>query len=189
MIVRADDLSVGAFQRGAGEHHRFVGTAERAAVTGADALMLFVARGVGEGASAEDNVAAMAHIIEQSHAVGMPILVETEAWGETVTDPKHADVLVEGCRLAAELGADVVNPRYPASVDDNAAPRRGVPGPRDGARRSKVDAGHLSKQTEDVLSAKVAGCVYGRNVWQDDAPASLGRELAGRVHGRAGAAE
>lgn len=183
-IVRLDYLTIDALTKPYGDRHRVVCTPARAAQLGADGVVMYLMFGADDGATFADNVAAVGEAIGEAHRAGLAFVVEVVNWGSTATNRRDAEVLTYGCRVAAELGADVIKTEYTGDPDSMARLVAGCPTPvlvLGGAKTGSEEA--LLDMTRDALRSGVAGVVYGRNVWQADDPARVGGAVRALVHG------
>ena len=185
-IVRADWIVNDPRLNDLGEAYRVLVSPTHAAHLGADAFILFLILGVQEGAMFADNVRAVAAAAEEAHKVGLPLLVETVAWGSRVTDRKDADLLAFGCRMAAELGADAVKTEWTGDVASMRQVIEGCPAPVLVLGGPKTDTPEPTlAATRGAMDAGAKGVVYGRNVWQADDPVDVARQLREIIHGGA----
>ena len=124
----------------------------------------------------ERNVEAVADLAERLRGTGVPLIVEPVQWGSRVpdalaTDPEYA---ADACRMAWEVGADILKAPYTGEPDSFAdlVERSPVPvtvlgGPASGSTRAMLG---------DVASAVDCGArgpIIGRSVWQTDDPQSV----------------
>ena len=58
----------------------------------------------------------MARLAERAQRVGVPLIVEVTAWGQHAVNQTDPDLLTFGCRVAAELGADLVKTPFTGDV-------------------------------------------------------------------------
>jgi fructose-bisphosphate aldolase, class I len=183
ILLRADWLILDERLKYLGEQHRMLCTPAEAAAMGADALAVFLVLGVADGATFADNVEAVASTARAAARVGLPVLVETVLWGSRATDQRDPELLALGCRMAAELGADVVKTQFTGDQETMAGVVGGCPvpvlvlgGPRTGDETALLD------ETRAALAAGARGVVYGRRLWQADKPAELAAALRTLLH-------
>lgn len=182
-ICRLDLVHIADQTRPLGEQHRMVCSAREAAALGAGAVVTYLILGPGQGEMFADNVAAIARVREEAHALGMPLIVEAVDWGSRAADEPDPDLLTFGCRLAAELGADVIKTEYTGDPDTMRPIVEGCPVPvlvLGGPQAETEEA--LLDDTRDALEAGARGVVYGRNVWQADDPAGIASRIRKIVH-------
>lgn len=183
-IVRLDYLTMDPRTKPYGDRHRLVCSPTRAAQLGADAVVMYFMLGADDGATFADNLASVGHAIDEAHRIGVAFVAEVVNWGSAAGDRRDADLLTYGCRLAAELGADVIKTEYTGDPQSMARLVAACPAPvlvLGGAKADSEEA--LFDMTRDALGAGVAGVVYGRNVWQADDPARVGGAVRALVHG------
>ena len=126
----------------------------------------------------------IAGVISAAEPFGLPVMVEPIC----LAAPRPADAVAieaDGCRMAAELGADIIKVMYPGDPDVLSAwcAELGLPvvilgGPAGGG----VD--ELCALVEESVAAGARGITIGRRVWQrpiDEATEVLDR-LAKIVH-------
>jgi fructose-bisphosphate aldolase, class I len=155
----------------------------RAAVLGVEGVKVLMPWDV----SPEERAARSAlvgEVIVASEEFGLPVMVEPIC----LASPRPAEAIAieaDGCRMAAELGADIIKVMYPGDPDVLAAwcSELGVPvvilgGPAGGS----VD--DLCTMVKESIAAGARGITIGRRVWQrpiQEAADLLG-QLAGIVH-------
>lgn len=176
-ILRADLWVMDNRVRRERDQHRLLADPEDAVRLGADALAVMLVLGAPDDVFA-DNAAEVARLAERAHRVGVPLIVEVTAWGQHVSDQLDPALLTFGCRVAAELGADLVKTPFTGTVSSMTALIRGCPvpvlvlgGPRMNSDEELLDS------TRYALEAGARGLVYGRNVWQASDPVKLTRAL------------
>lgn len=154
---------------------RAVATVADAVQLGADAVGYTVY--VGSRHEAE-MLTEFGRILDEAHAVGLPVFGWMYPRGESVPDPHDPKAIAYAARVGLELGADVLKLYYPGSAD-------GVAGLVKVAGRSKVliaggtkaAPAEFAAQITAVLAAGAAGLAVGRNVWQADDPEAVARQL------------
>jgi len=127
-------------------------------------------------------VAALARECERSE---MPLMVEPVLWGQSIPEARKADAELVGnaCRIAVELGADIVKGPYVADAAALATivERLPVPVVLLGGPRLE-DARAVLQIAINAISAGVRGIVFGRNVFQRPDAEAMIRALRGIVH-------
>jgi DhnA family fructose-bisphosphate aldolase class Ia len=181
-IVRIDHLLARDFARGRGEHHRMLCSVDDAIARGADAVLVFLIDGFEDGATFADNIAAVSRVVADARRFGVPVIVESVLWGARSTDERDPEGLAAACRMAAELGADVVKTQHTG----DAASMRGVIEACSvpvmvlgGAPTSDPRA--LVDYTIEAIEAGAAGVIFGRNVYLSE-DADVIDELRNLVH-------
>lgn len=123
-------------------------------------------------------------IEQQAHDYGLACVVWAYPRGRYVKDEKSPEMVAYAARVALELGADVVKINYPGSVDS----MKWVVA---SAGRCKVISAGGSKQPDAEFLAKVkdimagggSGLAVGRNVWQNENPEKISKEIAKVIFG------
>ena len=186
-IVRTDFLLVGERIEGLGEHYRVLCSPEEAASLGAEATIMFLALGVKNGAMIAENAQAVAKAAHSSHRIGMPLLVEVVLWGDRLVETQDPQLLAWGCRMAAELGADIVKTEYTGGSETMAEVIEGCPVPVLilGGTKTESEA-VLLETTRDAVDAGARGVVYGRNIWQAEEPLRISASIQEVLHGACG---
>lgn len=183
-IVRCDWIINDPYINDLGEGYRVLISPSQALALGADAAVMFLMIGAGDGALFADNVRAVAQAAQEAHGAGIPLIVEVVLWGTRIEDKKDADRLAWGSRMAVELGADAIKTEYtgdPTSmrkiIDTCGAPVLLL----GGSKSSDPEA--LWQGTRAAIDAGAKGVIYGRNVWQHDDPVAVSQRLRAIIHG------
>ncbi len=150
--------------------------------------MVSVAQAVAEGADlvigslslknpdeAEDarNVEVFSACVSQKRLLGIPLIGEVYPTGGDEKQPEelHDEIFI-GCRIAAELGADLVKTFYTGRRFNEITAATPVPILALGAKKLPKECDALKLASEAVL-AGARGIVFGRNVIQSKEPARL----------------
>ena len=183
-VLRADWTILDERMKDLGEQYRVLLAPRDAAVLGAGALVMYLIQGPEEGAMLADNARAVARAAREAHEVGLPLIVEATLWGSRISEKKDPDLLAYGCRMAAELGADMVKTEYTGDPETMAGVVEGCPVP------VLTLGGARSDSEEDVVEAArgaieggAKGIIFGRNVWQAEDPVKMSASLREAVHG------
>jgi class I fructose-bisphosphate aldolase len=157
---------------------------EQAAALGVDAVKVLMPWNVPMPGKAP-LVSMISSVIEAAAPLGMPVMVEPIAF-EMPRGPEAVAIEEHGCRVAMELGADILKVAYPGDPDTLAAwcselrvPMVMLGGPKGGTTEE------LLALVEDAVKGGASGIVIGRRVWQrpiDEAAQLLG-QLYQIVHG------
>ena len=183
-ILRADWAFLDERVEHLGEQYRVLCTPQDAAALGAEAVVMYLILGVADGAVVADNAQAVAGGAREAHRVGLPLIVETVLWGSSISDQRDPDLLAFGCRMAAELGADVIKTEYTGDPETFAPVVEGCPAPVLVLGGPKTDSEEdLVETTRGAMEAGAKGVVYGRNIWQADDPARVAGAVREVVHG------
>ena len=183
-IVRADFIINHPFLDDLGEGYRQICSAANAVRLGADAVVMFLMIGAGNGDLFKENVTALTRMAEAAHTVGLPLIVESVLWGTRIENKKDPEMLAFGARMAVELGADAIKTEYtgdPATMRDII---ESCPAPvllLGGTRTDDPEA--LWQGTRNAIEVGAKGVIYGRNVWQNDDPIAVSRRLREIIHG------
>jgi class I fructose-bisphosphate aldolase len=164
-------LTVDTYWRGDSGAHVLTTSLDRAAALGVDAVKVLMPWDV----QADERAARselIGRVIGAAEPFGLPVMVEPVC----LSSPRPADAVAieaDGCRMAAELGADIIKVTYPDDADVLSAwcAELGVPivilgGPSQGT------AEDLCTMVEHAIGAGARGITIGRRVWQrplDDA--------------------
>ena len=176
-------LTIDTYWRGESGAHVLTTSLDRAAALGVDAVKLLMPWDVPpEERAARSEL--IGRVITAAEPLGLPVMVEPIC----LSSPRPPDAIAieaDGCRMAAELGADILKVMYPDDPDLLGAwcSELGVPivilgGPAQGT------AEDLCAMVEHAIAAGARGITIGRRVWQrpfDEATELLTR-LAGIVH-------
>jgi class I fructose-bisphosphate aldolase len=176
-------LTIDTYWRGNTGAHVLTTSLERAAALGVDAVKLLMPWDVAPEERAARS-ALIGGVISAAEPLGLPVMVEPIC----LSSPRPADAVAieaDGCRMAAELGADILKVMYPDDPELLSAwcSELGVPlvilgGPAAGT------AEELCTMVGQAVAAGARGIAIGRRVWQrpiDEAAEVLAR-LAAIVH-------
>lgn len=169
-----------------GEQHRLLLGIEESLRLGADGVKALLIFGRENLEVHADNVAMITELARAADVWGVPLLVEPVLWGRAATDEQRRDPLVlrSICRIAVELGADIVKAPFPADDSTFVEITRASPVPvviLGGPRMENADA--VVETARRAVRAGGAGVAFGRNVFQDADPAGIIRRLRTVVHG------
>jgi len=148
--------------------HCVSATVEQAIKYNADAVKVFFALGL-EHKLELDCYRNICKIVSECDKYDMPIMIEPTTDGQCISEDKKDDpeITADGCRIALELGADILKISYPKNKDALAAivENSHVPilirgGPKTGALSS------ILQITKDSVDAGAKGTIMGRYVWQ-----------------------
>jgi class I fructose-bisphosphate aldolase len=166
-----------------GGDHRLVTSVETAAALGVDGVKLLMPWDVPSSERAR-TAALIAGVVEDADRFGLPVMVEPVAL--EATGPEAVEVAAHGCRVAAEIGADILKVAHPG--DDGVlrswCEEIGVPVVLLGGGGSASSA-ELVSLVKGAIEAGASGIVIGRKLWgrpADEAVALLA-ELHALVHG------
>jgi class I fructose-bisphosphate aldolase len=176
-------LTIDTYCKGDAGRHVLMTSVERARALGVDAVKMLMPWDVPpEERAARSEV--IGEVIVAAEPLGLPVMVEPIC----LSSPRPADAVAieaDGCRMAAELGADIIKVMYPDDPNVLSAwcSELGVPlvilgGPDGGT------AEELCAMVEQAIAAGARGITVGRCVWQRpiDEATELLTQLAGVVH-------
>ncbi len=151
-------------------HSVFMTSVEGAVQEGADMVIGSLTLKNPEEAEDAQNVEVFAECVAQKKALGIPMIGEVYPTGGDDTKPEDLqDHIYIGCRMAAELGADMVKTFYTGPKFEDITKATPVPVLALGAKKTprEIDALHLAA---DAVRAGARGIVFGRNVLQAKSP-------------------
>lgn len=168
-----------------GEEHELLVSVEEAARLGADAVKLLLIFGRNEIGVHAKNVKAVAHVIETSERVGIPVMVEATLWGLGVPLSEQHDPtrIPHIARVAFELGADILKLPYAAGIFKALTEALPIPVTILGGPKSDSAEGFWA-MVEQAVEDGVRGVAFGRNVWQNADPKAQVDRLKAIVHKR-----
>lgn len=143
---------------------------ELAVKYGADAVKVLFPLGL-EPEITLDYYKDIAEIIKEADKHDMPVMIEPLTLGKYIPKDKKydANIIANGCRIAVELGADIIKTPFPgydgrevfAEICSNLhVPIVILGGPKKGSLKSIMDTARLG------IDAGAKGVIFGRNVWQ-----------------------
>ena len=163
-------------------------TVEQALASGADGVMAYLYVGHPDPEIEKLEIERNARIARECERLGMVFMVEALS-AQLRKNPEHrSDIKIQslGCRIAAELGADIVKAFYPGSLEKVTEMARTCPAPlllAGGAKATNPE--EAFSNADDAIKAGARGLVFGRNIFEaDDVRATVQRyrEIA---HGEA----
>jgi len=141
-------------------------SAHDALALGADIALAGFSLHTGDERMDADNIAVLAKHIAEKRAAGIPLIGEFyPAGAEDLVPEKLQEQVAIGCRIAAELGADMIKTFYTGKEFEKIVAATPVPIFGLGARKTprEIDALHLAA---NEIRAGARGVVFGRNVVQ-----------------------
>ena len=119
------------------------------------------------------NVEVFSDCVSQKRALGIPLIGEVYPTGGDDFKPEDLqDEIFIGCRIIAELGADLVKTFYTGKRFSEITAATPVPVLALGAKKLPKESDAL-RLAADSIEAGARGIVYGRNVIQSKDPARL----------------
>ncbi len=138
------------------------------------------------------NLRIVAELARECEVSEMPLMVEPVLWGEAIADHRRADpqLVANACRIAVELGADIIKGPYVADQEALATLVRRTPVPVVLLGGPRLDDAHAVLDiASNAMRAGVRGIVFGRNVFQRSDADAMIRALRSIVHEGATSAE
>lgn len=125
----------------------------------------------------------LAKLVDEGERYGIPVLAVTAVGREMTRDARYLSL---ACRIAAEIGAQMVKTYY---CEDFEKVVESCPVPviiAGGKKTSETDA---LKLTYNAIQHGAAGVDMGRNIWQSDHPVAMIKAVRAIVHENATAEE
>jgi len=151
---------------------------------GASAVMLYLVFGMNSTEAFVKNVEAVAGFAEACSEAGLPLYVESVLWGKNFAKEEQNDVkfVKHACRIAAELGADIIKAPYTGSRESFEEVVKGCYVPITVLGEAKGETNEVLKNVRDAMDAGAIGVVFGRNVWQSKEPEKMLGAISRLVH-------
>ncbi|MCJ7834622.1 hypothetical protein MUB23_04330 [Cuneatibacter sp. NSJ-177] len=155
---------------------------------GADAVISYGFPGIGVDA---ETLRIIGGLAAASDRYGLVSIAEMHACPSPgVADPYEPEVVASEARIASEFGADLVKTDYTGSVESFQTVTKACPVPIIIAGGKKCATPRDTfVMMQDALKAGAAGCVFGRQIWQDPCPLGMTKGLVALVHHGAGVEE
>lgn len=145
-------------------------SAQQAVALGADIVLVGMSIKTGSEAVDAENVAQVARCVAEKREIGVPIIGEVYPAGheDIAPEERHEQISI-GCRIAAELGADMVKTFHTGERFAEIVRSTPVPILALGSRKAprEVDALELAAA---AIRDGARGVVFGRNVIQARSP-------------------
>jgi DhnA family fructose-bisphosphate aldolase class Ia len=180
---RALVLKVSATARGDVPREVIIATVEGACRAGADAVGVLMQL---TPTTETDVIREIGTLGEECERHQLPFVVEAElpaAYEESRWFPEdQVAYLRRACRLAQELGADVIKTNWPGSSEGFHEIIGVVTAPVVVAGGPQVTEDTFFGMVEGALAAGAAGCSVGRNIFQAPDPQAMCERIAALVH-------
>lgn len=163
-----------------------LGDVANAAAAGADAIMSYQYIGHRDPELEKNEIKKNAQLARACEQFGLVFMVEALSARENTNpeDKKDAKVLSLSCRIAAELGADIVKCQPPGGLDNIEEIASTCPVPLLLAGGAKTETPEMAYQiAKDSMDAGAAGLVFGRNIFEAANPAEEVRRYREIIHG------
>ena len=159
---------------------------EQAVAAGAEAVMTYLYLGYSDPEREKMEIGRNARVARECERWGLVLMIEPRSARESAHPEDKTDpaLLAMYCRIAAEIGADMVKCIYPGSREALAQVVAGCPAPvlvAGGARSANAETAY--QQAREAMAAGAAGLVYGRNIYQADDPGGELDRYLQIVHG------
>ncbi len=158
---------------------------EDAAAAGADGVMSYLYMGHQDPEREKMEIMRNARFARACERWGIALMIEPRSAREKSypSDKKDTAILAFMCRVAAELGADLVKCIHPGGLEALQAVVEGCPAPvlvAGGARAAKPEDAYGHARV--AMRAGAAGLVYGRNIYEAANPAAELEKYLSIVH-------
>ena len=140
----------------------------------------------------KNNMKYLAKLALETRKYKVPLVVEPVMWGKKIDkkDKTDPELIENACRIAFELGADIIKAPYPGDrrtfekiVKNTPVPVLILGGPQMDTRKD------VFKTVHDSIKAGARGIFFGRNIWQNDNPEGMITSLRAIVHEKASVEE
>ena len=157
---------------------------EEVSACGIDAVMTYMYLGQKDTALEQAEIARNTRIVRECERHGIGVIIEPRSALEGVDpDALSAKVMSLYCRIAADIGADLVKALWPGSVEDFAAVTSTCYTPVLLAGGAGGEDPHSTLQlAADALRAGAKGVMFGRRIFRAQQPAGVLRALNAVVH-------
>lgn len=182
IVTRIDYPLVADFAYHGAEAHQMICTPERAASLGADAVVMCLVAGYGDIATHATNLKAVSDTAESCTKLGLPLIVEAVLWGKRLNDKRDTTELARICRIAAELGADMVKTQPPRDTKGMAEIVQSCPVPVAALGGSSLSSREANELAHMSISGGAHGLIFGRNIWDRENPLEICAQLSHIVH-------
>ena len=171
--------------------YAMIATVDAALRLGVDGVKAMLVWGI-EPSVKMDSLRLIAALARECDRSGMPLMIEPVLWGAAIGDARHADahLIANACRIAVEIGANIVKAPYVADMDALAMLVRNTPVPLVILGGPRLDSEREVLQiAEHATAAGVNGLVFGRNVFQRPNAAQMIKALRAIIHDNITASE
>ena len=167
------------------EGYSVTSNVEEAKDLGASAVMFYLVFGMNRTEAFVKNVEVISKAARICDKINLPLYVESVLWGKNFSkdEQNNAKYIQDACRIAAELGADIIKAPYTGNKDtfEDVINSCYVPiTVLGGAKSNNKD--EVLKNVKDAISAGAIGVVFGRNIWQSDDPVGMLKSIRDIVH-------
>ncbi|MCL5103598.1 MAG: hypothetical protein M1133_05725 [Armatimonadetes bacterium] len=163
-------------------HHRPLMSVEQAVRKGADIVLLSFCFQTGNEMVDAENASLFSRYVQEAESLGIPLIGEFfPAKTEEMSPDQLHEIIHTGCRVIAELGADVIKtfytgPKFHEVVSDTPVPVLVL-----GAEKTPTEREAL-QLAADAVSNGAQGIVFGRNIVQSRRPAGFIAAVRGVIN-------
>ena len=159
---------------------------EEVVAAGADGVMSYLYMGYEDPEREKMEIARNSRFARACERWGIALMIEPRSARErrSPSDKTDPDILGFACRVAAELGADLVKCIHPGSLESLQQVIQGCTVPvlvAGGARAENAQEAY--ERARVAMQAGAAGLVYGRNIYESADPAAELEKYSHIVHG------
>ena len=162
-------------------------TIEQALKSGFDAIKVLLVWGLDPEIQMKE-IKAISHLVTRCDRWDMPLMIEPLLLGSHIPQDQQndPDTITHACRIAVELGADILKIPYTESIEHFRliVERSHVPVLILGGNKMNTPE-KMFKAAKDSVSAGGKGIVFGRDVWQNRKIRELIRGLKEAVYEQA----
>ncbi len=165
---------------------RLVGSVDDAMRLGADAVITFLFTCHSDPALEDRSIEICGAMAERCRTLGMALIIEPmAARGGLREDPFNAEAIAMNCRIAADMGADLLKTDWSGDAESFAEVVAAVDIPVLLAGGASLGNEKETKaMVKDIMSSGAKGLVFGRNLFQASNPTRMMRDLHKLVHTR-----
>jgi len=164
--------------------YSLLSSVEQAVKWGFDAVKVILIWGMDKKTQLT-NIKLIADLALRCDQWEVPLIVEILLWGENIPDDKKTDpkIIENACRIAVEIGADMLKVPYTGNVDDFSVIVNNSKVPVVILGGSKVSSDRdVLQMVKDSIDAGAKGVAFGRNVWQHRKMNEIIKALKGIIH-------
>ncbi|MEQ8652936.1 MAG: hypothetical protein RIC87_10770 [Kiloniellales bacterium] len=163
---------------------RLVGTVEDAMRLGADAVITFLFTCHQDPELENRSIEICGMMAERCRSLGMALVVEPmAARGGLYEDPFTAEAIAMNCRIAADMGADILKTDWSGDAESFAEVVAAVDIPVLLAGGAALTSEKKTKtMVGEIMKSGAKGLVFGRNIFQAPNPKRMMRDLQKLVH-------
>jgi len=162
-----------------------ISDAEECLEIGADAVATFLLYGRRDPAVVGENIRYLSELSRETHRCNLPLVTEVPFWGKAVPESpsERASLLEHACRIAWEVGSDIIKAPHLEDRDTFRAMASNLPAPilvLGGVKTDKVEEAFTLVQR--AMDDGARGVFFGRNIWQHEYPDRMVRAMKAIIH-------